>query len=140
MRCRECSVSPSSTTCVPRAPRRAPASDILSQARKKSLRKTEDLTGEDTRSARTAVPLNPNKHFWFNDGTILIVAGDAVIFKVYSGNLTYYSDLFAEMISSATIGRTTPSVPELEGCDAVLNLPESGEDIAMLLDILIGKR
>lgn len=77
--------------------------------------------------------------FWFEDGTLLVIAGDGVAFKVYSGILAYHSETLKEMISQGP-WQATSSTHEQYGCELVLHLSECGEDIALLFDIFLGKR
>lgn len=73
---------------------------------------------------------------------MLVLAGDGVAFKMYSGNLTYHSDVFADMINAAKEAQPTSShrTPEMEGCEVALDLPEPGADLGIVFDIMIGKR
>lgn len=74
-----------------------------------------------------------HEEFWFDDGNIVLVAGNTA-FRVYRGLLSAHSTVFSDMFeaSSPMDGET------LEGCP-VVRLSDSAQDLAHLLKILIPK-
>ncbi|KAI0700393.1 hypothetical protein C8T65DRAFT_697345 [Cerioporus squamosus] len=55
-------------------------------------------SGATAATAATASGTHRDEHFWFEDGTVILVAGD-VEFRVYKGILATYSPLFKDMFS-----------------------------------------
>ncbi|KAM5539620.1 hypothetical protein V8D89_006729 [Ganoderma adspersum] len=75
-----------------------------------------------------------HSEFWLPDGNIILVANNAVAFRVYRGLLAAQSTVFEDMFVSST-----SSADELfDGCP-VVQLTDSSEDLTHLLRVLLPK-
>ncbi|KAH9941831.1 uncharacterized protein BXZ73DRAFT_41734 [Epithele typhae] len=93
-----------------------------------SSNRTTDLRDEDRIQA-----LVKDAEFWFEDGSIILIAGD-VVFRVYKGVLASASPVFADMFSLPTPGPR----PAVDGCP-VVNLQDSADDVRRLLRLVMPK-
>ncbi|KAH9937891.1 uncharacterized protein BXZ73DRAFT_20954, partial [Epithele typhae] len=71
------------------------------------------------------------KHLWFDDGTVIIVAGSSSAFKVYKGILASVSSVFADLFSLPRSQEDSV----LEGCP-VVRVQDSAIDMAHFLTIV----
>ena len=77
--------------------------------------------------------LEPHGDVWFDDGNIVLVAGNTA-FRVYRGLLAAQSTVFSDMFeASSPVGGET-----FEGCP-VIRLFDSTQDLVHLLKILVPK-
>ncbi|KAM5539625.1 hypothetical protein V8D89_006734 [Ganoderma adspersum] len=98
-------------------------------------------TAEDahTESSTTDAPSdldNVQRHedFWFDDGSIVLVARRKTGFRVYRALLAAQSTVFSDMLTSSS-----PSDDEMiEGCP-VVHLSDAPEDVAHFLRVLLPK-
>ena len=67
------------------------------------------------------------------DGTIVLLAGSTV-FRVYSGLLSKYSEVFSDMLSLSS--RQPPSAETWDGCPLV-HLSDSPDEFAYFLNALM---
>ena len=74
----------------------------------------------------------PDEEFWFEDGTIILIAGN-IEFRVYKGFLANRSLVFRDMFSFPQPAITSPS----SSTCPVVHLPDSAEDVRELLRILM---
>ena len=77
--------------------------------------------------------LTRHEEFWFNDGSVVLVARNTG-FRVFRSLLAAQSTVFADMLSSSS-----PSADEMvEGCP-VVPLSDSPQDVAHFLGVLLPK-
>ena len=102
----------------------------------KRLRTLEDAHPE---SSTTDTPSDLNsllrhEEFWFDDGSIVLVARRTTGFRVYRALLAAQSTVFSDMLTSSS-----PSADEMiEGCP-VVHLSDTPEDVAHFLRVLLPK-
>ncbi|PIL26465.1 hypothetical protein GSI_12223 [Ganoderma sinense ZZ0214-1] len=105
------------------------------EARPPKRSRTEDTPRQS--SAATPLDLDNfqcHEEFWFDDGSIVLIAQQKTGFRVYRALLTAQSTIFADMFTSSS-----PSAEEMiEGCP-VVHLSDTPEDIAHLLRVLLPK-
>ncbi|KAI1795354.1 hypothetical protein LXA43DRAFT_1108512 [Ganoderma leucocontextum] len=83
------------------------------------------------RIADSGPMLKQHDEFWFDDGNLVLVAGDTA-FRIYRGLLTVQSRIFENVFVSAS-----PSTDELlDGCP-VVHLSDSPDDLVHLLRVLL---
>ena len=75
-----------------------------------------------------------HEEFWFDDGSIVLIARRKTGFRVYRALLAAQSTVFADTFASSS-----PSAEEMiEGCP-VVHLSDTPEDIAHFLRVLLPK-
>ena len=72
-------------------------------------------------------------HYWLDDGNIVLIANNAVAFRVYKGLLARISPVFQDMFSMAQPN----DVEKMEGC-AVVRLQDHPQDLRAFLKIVMG--
>ncbi|KAH8089863.1 hypothetical protein BXZ70DRAFT_1067466 [Cristinia sonorae] len=80
-------------------------------------------------SPQTAFQFQPSAEVWYNDGTIILVAGDTG-FRVYAGILSEQSPVFSELLSE--IPGHTPQNATFDG-SPLLWLPDHPKEMQYLL-------
>ncbi len=75
--------------------------------------------------------LKQHDEFWFDDGNLVLVAGDTA-FRIYRGLLTMQSRIFENVFVSGS----SCSNELLDGCP-VVDLSDSPEDLVHLLRVLL---
>ena len=100
-------------------------------------RRRPDDNDNDEEMAEKAAPSGRDEEFWFEDGTIILVAA-GVEFKVYRGVLAEHSAVFADMFS-------LPQPPhDLSDSDApvcpVVHLDDPPEELREVLRALLPKK
>ena len=75
--------------------------------------------------------IKPHPEFWFDDGSIVLVAQDTG-FRIYRSLLALQSTVFADML----VASTSSADELLEGCP-VIPLVDSPHDLAHLLRVLL---
>lgn len=94
---------------------------------------------EDTTESKPHAPVTPartrDEEFWFEDGSVILVAGD-VEFRVFRSILAQYSPVFSDMFSlpqpSFTSGSPADPCP-------VVHLSDSPEDLRHILRVSMPK-
>ena len=102
----------------------------------KRLRAAEDThpNASTTDAALDLGNIQRSEEFWFDDGSIVLVAQQKTGFRVYRALLVAQSTIFADMFVSSS-----PSAEEMiEGCP-VVHLSDTPEDIAHFLRVLLPK-
>ncbi|KAI0705965.1 hypothetical protein C8T65DRAFT_233494 [Cerioporus squamosus] len=84
-----------------------------------------------------AAGIRRDEEFWYDDGTILLHAGD-VEFRVYKGVLATHSPIFADMFSlpQPQSSSASQSSPEPQACPTV-SLDDSAEDLRTLFRAIL---
>ncbi len=99
---------------------------------------TEALSMTQAKKARGDAPeLVRDEEFWYEDGTIILVARN-VQFRVYKGVLADHSSVFADMFSLPQPASTLASTTSAE-CP-VVHLEDSPEDLRHVLRALLPKK
>lgn len=83
------------------------------------------------------VVLKKDEEFWFQDGSVILVAGD-VQFKVYQGVLATHSPVFKDMFSLPQPASTSTS-SGTSICPAVVHLTDHPADVREVLRVLLPK-
>ncbi len=79
-------------------------------------------------------PLVHDAEFWFDDGNIVLIARDGMVFRVYRGLLAAQSTVFADMFTSS---RSTAD-EVYEGCP-IVRVSDSPEELRHFLRVLFPK-
>ena len=82
--------------------------------------------------ARTG--FEPHADFWFDDGSLILVAKRNIAFRVYRGLLAAQSTFFADKIASASSDPTQMS----DGCP-VVQVTDTPEEVAHFLAVVLPK-
>ena len=77
--------------------------------------------------------LKKDDHYWFDDGNIVLIANNAVAFRVYKGLLARISPVFQDMFSMDQPN----DVEKMEGC-AVVRLQDDPQDLRAFLKLVMG--
>ena len=103
------------------------ADDVGSRSLKRGQLSKEDSDLDAT------VPYTLQRHpdFWFDDGTIILVAQQTG-FRVYRGLLASQSTVFSDMLSASS----SSFDESLDGCP-IVQLTDSPQDLAYLFGVLI---
>ncbi|PIL26553.1 hypothetical protein GSI_12311 [Ganoderma sinense ZZ0214-1] len=108
-------------------------SSVLSLASTLTLSCPTPDENRKTPPPSTLEDITPHDEFWFQDGNVVLVAGD-VGFRVYRGLLSAQSTVFSDMFSCACEdGEET-----FEGCP-IVRLSDTPQELAYLLRILLPK-
>ena len=102
----------------------------------KRPRIAEDPHSESSTTDAPPEPVNLQHHeeFWFDDGSIVLVAQRKTGFRVYRALLAAQSTVFADTFASSS-----PSAEEMiEGCP-VVHLSDAPEDVVHFLRVLLPK-
>ena len=114
----------------------------------KKDRSTSNLDAETTHSSpectrteeHSAVNVTKDKEFWFNDGTVILVAQD-VEFCIYKGILAEHSPVFSDMFSLPQPAKEQSNNGAIEGprCP-VVHLSDSPYDLRHVLRKYLPRR
>ncbi|KAI0090975.1 hypothetical protein BDY19DRAFT_991575 [Irpex rosettiformis] len=98
----------------------------------------------DSVSHEATEPPYTSRHprLWFDDGHVTVVTSDGMGFKLHSGIMTLHSEVFKERLlhptpaqpGSGSSSANRPGTCHLQ--EFILNLPEKGEELGELFDIL----
>ena len=88
--------------------------------------------GTSSRASNHGQVLKRDKEFWFDDGTVILVAGD-VEFRVYKGILSSHSAVFSEIFVKDHPLRTIHNDGAQSTTCPVVSLSDSPEDLRHVL-------
>ncbi|TFK88130.1 hypothetical protein K466DRAFT_662545 [Polyporus arcularius HHB13444] len=119
----------------------AESSIATTVASSKRPREDDIQAGTTTQAKKrrnAAVELVRDEDFWYEDGTIILVARN-VQFRVYRGVLADHSSVFANMFSFSTQPTSPPPNAAPADCP-VVHLDDSPEDLRHILRALLPKK
>ncbi|OJT09463.1 hypothetical protein TRAPUB_14066 [Trametes pubescens] len=105
------------------------ATDDGCDTRQSTAEGSEDPVQDNSGSARTR-----DEEFWYDDGTIILVAGN-VEFRVYKGILAENSSVFRDMFSLPQPPISSSDVPSSENGCPIVHLSDSPEDLRHILRV-----
>lgn len=99
-------------------------------------RKRARTDASETRSVANDPSRQHDEEFWYDDGTIILIAGN-VEFRVYKGILAEHSPVFSDMFSlpQPPQGAVTPGDPPCP----VVHVSDSPEDLRHVLRVYMPK-
>ena len=99
---------------------------------------TEDLGNPELGSSSTALypgsVYRRDQEFWFDDGTIILVARE-IEFRVYGGLLAAHSSILKDLFAQAHSTRTVVAYGQHKVPCPVVHLSDSPEDLRRILRI-----
>ena len=89
--------------------------------------------------AGVPIPLKKDEEFWFEDGTVILHAGD-VEFRVYGGLLESHSAVFKELLAQSHPTRAVSIAGRTDFLCPVIKLPDSPHDLRHVLQSCMPKQ
>ena len=93
---------------------------------------TTDLDS-DMSSESPPPGVQKDERFWFDDGTIVLIARNAVAFRVYKGLLARTSPVFHDIFAIGDAD--APDTEKMDGC-AVIHVTDAPEDLRAFLKLI----